>query len=68
MIAVEYLVKSGVTSEVGGIFSVKMRVYTVKPRSIVMTNEILSPASGGRKKAKSVRIANATHGKIRLLI
>ncbi|KAK2552868.1 hypothetical protein P5673_025815 [Acropora cervicornis] len=65
MIAVEYLVKRGVTSEVGGIFSVKMRVYTVKPRRIVMTNEILSPASGGRKKAKSVRIANATHGKIR---
>jgi len=65
--AVEYFVNSGVTSEVGGIFSVKMSVYTVKPRRIVMISEILSPDSGGKKNANTVKIASATQGKIKLL-
>ena len=64
----EYLVSNGVTSLVGGMFSVKIRVYTVKPSRIVITSDTLSPDSGGRKNANTTSTPRAIQGSIRLLI
>ena len=64
----KYVLIIGVVSDVGGVASTTTIINTVIPRRTVVVSEILSPVSGGNKKAVAVRSAKTMQGKTKLLI
>ena len=60
-----YSPKSGITSEVGGIFSIMTSMKKVIASSTVTARLTFSPLSGGKQNVISPMAVSSTHGKSR---